>query len=87
MNPRRPHPLTEPKQTLRPNALIFGLKENSRADWEAVGTKRIRNHESRQTCGSGATGTVKSSSLEIHAAWRSALRAWASRHAERAKGR
>lgn len=46
MNPGRPHPRIEPKQTLRPNALIFGPKESSRADWEAVGTKRIRNHES-----------------------------------------
>lgn len=54
-----PAPSYRAKADSAPKALIFGLKENSRADWEAVGTKRIRNHESRQTCGSGATGTVE----------------------------
>lgn len=59
MNPGRPHPHTKPKQTPYPDPLVFGLKENSRADEEAAATKRIRNHESRRTWGAGFTGTTE----------------------------
>lgn len=70
---------------LAPDALIFSLKENSRADREAAETKRIRNHESG--LGSWRHRNSQGSSLGIHAAWGRARWAWASQHEERVKGR